>query len=518
MTYDDIARLSDRAERETAQIAAPITRASVFFLVVWLILAAVKVTIIGPVVAFPAVVVAALLVDRDRLFTAVLCLLPFGTMFIPGLPLNIFVSTVPVLIGILLLKTQYPLPNIVRMTIVFCAAVMVASIVQTYCVPALNPTVDLDASFGVFRASRHRGWYQLAGFGVSICTLSYLYRLTRSPKGLGSAVRWLVAISFPVAAYGIYELAAKALGLPLVYFSFDSADYVSQSVISTPVGNLLRVYGTNQEPGYFGNYLLIPLSICLALLLTDNRHTRLKRHAKLLLPMVAVAMLLTFSTSAWAASVVTLMVILFGAGARRLALLLMFVVAVGLVWLSGIKSIEVGSAIWAAQTEKVAATVEGGDARATGRSRALEIFSEYPILGIGLGNEPFWMGDPNMVIGSYNIVLAQMTEMGFLGLISFLGLVGSIGSILLRGWRRGRRGLAASMSLAALAALAGMLMSHMAWGSRFAPWEWATLGIGIGAARIALAPSAFLPRGVARGRFRRSMARWRPALHTGFQG
>ena len=449
----------------------------------------VKTDIFPAWLALLVLMIVALSVNRDGLFVATMCLLPFGALNVPGLPLSLNVIFIPALLG-LFFKPKRPrsaLQKYIFIALSIYFAVMIISVVQTYIFSSLAPpTGVLDPQFGI-RASRHRGWYQIVAQLLLVLLFYYGYRYAQTSRGLRTAVKWIVAISIPAAGFGIYEFIAKLVGLPLVFFAFESSDYVSKAVLETSLFRFPRVYGTGVEPAYYGNFLLIPFSLCLVLLLLYPRRSRLVRYAAWLLPVVACSLFLTFSTGAWAAATVTLIFTLLLARVRGIALLLTvgFLLTFSLTMLPANSLPAYLPEIGQSHVSKVEASFEEMDARGIGRARAMEIGEQFPVLGVGLGNEMLWMGNANMEIGSYNIFLAQLSEMGIIGLLSFLLLISVIARSLYLGYRRGGSSLAGLVSAACLAAFMGMLVSHMSWSSRFIPSEWFALGLGCGAARLA---------------------------------
>jgi O-antigen ligase len=484
-----IAAVQTEMKLESARLGRVTVVATVFFLLVACVMAAVKINFFPGWLAFIILMVIALSLNRDRLFVATLCLVPFGALTVPGFPLSLSVIYVPALLALLFEvgRREGRWQKYIGIALLIYFAVMIISVVQTYIFSSLTPPEGvLDPKFGI-RASRHRGWYQIVAQLLLVWLSYYMHHRAQTPRGLRKAIRWILAISLPAAAFGIYEFIAKFTGLPLVFFSFDAPEYVSKAVLETSLFQAPRVYGTSIEPAYYGNFLLIPFSLCLALLLLHSRPSRLTKYAGWLLPVVVCSLFLTFSTGAWAAAIVVLASILILARMRGIAL----AVIAGLLVTSASVLLPSNSltayvpAIAQTHVSKVENSLVGWDARGIGRARAIEIAEQFPILGVGLGNEPLWMANSNLELSSYNIFLAQLSEMGIIGFVSFLLLIIVLARSLYSGYQTGGSSLAGVFSAACLAAFMGMLTSHMSWASRLMPSEWLMLGLGCGAARLA---------------------------------
>ncbi len=423
------------------------------------------------------------------LFYAVVVLLPFEVLYVPELPLNMQMALFLALVGLLIGLTRHPsLPrtSVDHIFLIYLAA-LVVSVIQTFVFSSLEPPQLLPPELG-WRASPYRGWYHLAAELLGLAVVYFTVHSVSSFARLKSAVLALLSVSFGVSLFAIYEVLAKLAGLPLLYFSFRDTDYVSLSRYSITGFLFPRAYGSAGEPLSFGNFLIVPLSLCAAFALLG---TGLRGHRKLLygtLATAGLAIVFTFSTSAWFGAFVAFCVLLLFGGFRSIyrvvipvALFLMFVLL--FLPLGAERTVRSVSEI---QRQKVEASLNGKtrDFRYQGGQRSLALIPRFPILGVGLGNEPFWMNSPDLSIGSYNIFLSRMVETGVVGCGLFLYLMLKLVRLFRTAYRRAADPDQRAISLGCAAGVIGCLASHMAGGSRLNSWEWFAIGLGLAAYRL----------------------------------
>lgn len=422
-------------------------------------------------------------------FYAVVMLLPFEVLRVPGIPLNVqmalFLAIAGLVIGCLRLPS-FPRTYVDHIFLLYLG-VLVLSVVQMFVFSSFEPPQLLPSELG-WRASPYRGWYHLAAELMGIALVYFVAKNVSSPARLKGAVLALLSVSFGVSVYAFYEVAAKLFGLPLVYFSFQDPDYVSQAQYFIASLPLPRVYGSAEEPLVFGNFLILPLSFCGAFVILGMG---LRGHRKLLygtLATVVLAIVLTFSTSAWFGAFVSVCVLLALGWARRIYRIVIPVAAVlmFILLILPLNTQETLRSIWEFHQKKIEGSLyeDTRDFRYQGWQHSLALIPRFPILGVGLGNEPFWMDSPDLIIGSYNILLLRLVETGVVGCGLFLYLMLK----LVRLFRTAYRGAAdpeqRAISLGCAAAVIGCLASHMAWAGRLASWEWFTIGLGLAAYRM----------------------------------
>lgn len=448
--------------------------------------------LLPPLLVFALLGAALILMSFPKpafVFYSVVMLLPFEVLRVPEIPLNVQMALILAFAGLLigfLRHPSFPGTPIDHLFLIYFG-VLVLSVVQTFVFSALEPPQLLPSELG-WRASPYRGWYHLVAELLGIAVVYFVVRNVSSVRRLKGGVLALLSVSFGVSVYALYEAAAKLLGLPLVYFSFRDADYVSHARYFLAGLNLPRVYGSAGEPLSFGNFLLIPLSVSGAFILLG---TGLRGHRKLLygtLATAVLAMVLTFSTSAWFGAFVSVCV-LFALGRSRRVYRVVIPVAVVLMFVLlflPINAQKTLHSISEVQQRKIEASLHGDtrDFRYLGWQRSLALIPRFPILGIGLGNEPFWMNSPDLSIGSYSIVLSRLAETGVVGCGLFFYLMLKLVRLFRTAYRRAMDPEQRAISLGCVAALVGCLSSHLAWGGRLTSWEWFVIGLGLATHRL----------------------------------
>jgi O-antigen ligase len=427
-------------------------------------------------------------VKLHYLFVTTVLLLPFESLMVPDFPLNVQLALLVATLGLVMsvVKSRsLPRTPADRLFLAYLA-ILAISILQPYFFSDLEPPQLLPAELG-WRASPHRGWYHLFAVIIGLAVAYFTILNITSSKRLKLAAVCLLSTSLAVSLFSFYEAIAKVTGLPLVYFSFRDQDYVSLARYSIGGLAIPRVYGSAGEPLSFGNFLIVPFSLSIAFLLLRQRSRRHRIIFWTTLASLTLAILLTFSTSAWFGAIVSLCVILLLVRSKGLSqVTIPFFVLAMLVFFSPLGSQPALQSISESQQHKIHAAlgVDTRDFRYVGLQRSLSVIERFPVLGVGLGNEPFWMNSPSMNIGSYNILLSLFVETGAIGCFFFLYLIVRLVRLFLASRRRATDPENGAVSLGCAAALLGCLASHMAWGGRLSSWEWFVIGLGLAAYKV----------------------------------
>jgi len=423
------------------------------------------------------------------LFLATVLFLPFEALNAPDLPLNVQLVLLLTMIGLLVGFIRSPSLPRTPVDHLFLAylGVLVISILQSYVLSDLEPPQLLPTELG-WRASPYRGWYHLVAIIMGMAIVYFTVRNVTSSARLRAAVLSLFSISLAVASFSLYEAVAKARGLPLISFSFRDSNYVSLSRYVIAGLAIPRVYGSAIEPLSFGNFLLLPLSLSAALLVVGKGLQRHRAMVYATLATAILALLLTFSTSAWFGALVSLCVLLALTRFRRVhrAVIPLFVVVMAILLFSPLGSQQILQSISETEQSKIEASLGGNirDFRYVGWRRSFSVIAQFPVLGVGLGNEPFWMDSQDLTIGSYNILLSHFVEAGALGCIVFSFTILRLLRLFWVAHQRAHDPEHSAISLGCAAALSGCLASHMAWGGRLASWEWFLIGFGLATHRV----------------------------------
>ena len=288
---------------------------------------------------------------------------------------------------------------------------------------------------------------QIAYFAFMIITYLTVLTVVRNRRVFRWTIWAFVGASTAVSLYGLYQFIAYPLGLPFVDLFPESASFGQSRIWAIPLagGWFLRIWSVASEPVWFGDYLVgvIPLSAALALSGAVPRG----RGRWLLwggLAVMLVALLLTFTRSAYLALFVGALVLL----AFRPGLLMRGVVLAGLLAIvlvlaslvaSQLPSVDQASLIDAVIDRFVSPFQEehfGNIHRTTAVAASWDMFVNHP-WGVGYGNYGFFYYDHQPVWGtsitdvqpnafpvmSGGILLRLLTETSLPGAAMFIWLV-----------------------------------------------------------------------------------------------
>jgi len=323
------------------------------------------------------------------------------------------------------------------------------------------------------------------GFGIFLYTVNHIKTLA----DIYVLAKYLMIIGLIVAAYSYYELVALEIGLPYTYPSIHDIDFVPNAKISYSGTLFPRVYGSFDEPKLLGRFLLIPLFLSASAWSVLNTRRYLFYSVFLL-----GALALTFSTTAFLGVVVGFFawVYLLQRPGRRQVWRITAGAAVTISILAVVSGLFIDN-FFAAAVAFVTlhpARVVGliGNTHlvssdyVNGWILGWKLFTISPILGVGIGNSPFYSVSTDNVVTPFNLLLLLLGEIGILGLAAFCGL---IGTILFRTFRAIRlphtiadQPLATALIAGAIASFIGGFITYLAFGgARFYFEDWVLLGM-----------------------------------------
>ena len=348
--------------------------------------------------------------------------------------------------------------------------------------------------------SVYRGYWQIGawilGFGVFLFALNQL----RSLNDMRILTKAFIVVGLLVASYGYYEFASAKLDLPYVYPSLDRYYFEPHAAgrdLTFEGVSIPRIYSTFGEPKVLGNFLLIPIFLSL------SHWTNTKKATHLLMSAYLVgALILTFSTTAWLGLIVgsVVWVVLLGRGHLRrmlgLAGPLVVLVAASLIIVSLLMpdSSLAPIRLLDFHLERIIRLPTGSYAVADdyiiGWRSGWGLFTSSPILGVGIGNSPFYMlgtrttfaGVIDHVFTPFNLFILILAETGVLGFIPFILLIAIPGFRAMKSIRTSTASPVVAYERAilvgALAALAGSMVTYAAFGgARFYIEEWLVLAL-----------------------------------------
>lgn len=260
-----------------------------------------------------------------------------------------------------------------------------------------------------------------------------------------------------------------------------------------------QAFGT--EPLYFGNFLLLPLSVSFAFLLSPQRWIRRDLLIALLIAGVAV-LALTLSRGAILGFVVSLLTVLFLLGRgllkpKRLVSLVGSAVVAALIALGvfGFLGGNASERFFSHLTIQDFGQGESTAGRLLTWREAWELWQTSPVIGIGPGNfgpailkyptDPPATGWP-IVNNEYIEILA---EMGLVGLTVFVFLIAALFVRSMRAYVAARaEPELRALLVGLLAALAGVLFQYNFFSTLYLTMFWVTVGLLIAVQTIALQP------------------------------
>jgi O-antigen ligase len=360
---------------------------------------------------------------------------------------------------------------------------------------------------------------QCLQLGIGFCCFAVPLLYLNSPRRLHAAIRlyaWTLAF---VAGYGVLEL--------LHYLDFDTLlfPYLARAIhygsyfgpADTPnlvyVPSLqgfprLRLFAS--EPSMAGNYLLSVTPLAVLMLLRSGGHGwRVTALAGV------AALALTFSLGAWIAAMAAapLGCTLLWRDRRRApkVLALAVVGAAALAGLSLFLDRKSGALSVPAEVLGRLTRDGGADISVSGRllenRTAWEIFADYPVLGVGIGNWVFhYPGRMNEIPNTYVYFREQVTESGFeraaginnlfLRLLCETGIVGTVVFVLFLAsiWRTAARVARTCAPLRATAvglavACAGLTLHFNSLSAFDKRYWWFVFGLIAAAGRLASSPA-----------------------------
>ena len=342
-------------------------------------------------------------------------------------------------------------------------------------------------------------------------TVNYLTSVERVHR-LFRLVFWSTAF---VTLYVIYDFAAAFFDLPFFSVIYDTSYYAGGAADNPSFRfggiSLPRPRSTLGEPLDLTIFLLfgIPFSIA-ALSSEKNRLSRWLKNG-----LVGLEILLFFvansRSSLVALLVILLLSILIGGRAFRRGLLLWgvgiyLIIALAIFPLAGGDfSLFSPFSFYQERLQSItylAAALEG-DPTARGQigrgyTRQIEVFQENPILGVGLGNYPFYYssgGSEVVLAATFSMYLRLLTELGLLGTSLFFLFVARILWLLFLVIRRLRDPSMLSFARAAFLAIVGVMIARVGLdGLTTDSYMWVMLAAGLAIAQLSRQIGAPAPR------------------------
>ena len=362
-----------------------------------------------------------------------------------------------------------------------------------------------------WRFSRLRFIWQIGAWGVgfsSVLYFAYVFRSARLLDKFRSIV--LVGGTF-VCVYAAYELFSAWIGWPVLLPSWGIWTVDHDAVVVIDDIKVSRLYGTFAEPKEFARFLLYPLFIASMLWIVSGRRLILL----LTLGLFGV-FVMTFSTAAIAGFVVG-SAIFIGLNLavrthihRKVYPFLFAGIVIGVIAVAAIFGSGRGSFIThhiARVDDVFTADITTGTDRLPGQTirgrtfsvsvdyligwdRGINLFLDYPIFGVGLGNSIYFMNIWDRLFTPFSVHILLLAETGIIGYTFFIFMIGIIVYPMLRSLARRSNPLTIENRLVAIPLISGFAASlvtyQMHGGARFDPTDWLILGVLIAVARLTI--------------------------------
>lgn len=293
-----------------------------------------------------------------------------------------------------------------------------------------------------------------------------------------------------VSLFGIYQFLGDLAGLPTSLTGL-RAQY-TKAILGFP-----RVQSTALEPLYFANYLLIPLSIAMAFVL--SRATTIKRWLLIVVLILGgINFVLTVSRGGYIALAVALGILVLGywrESIRPRNVITVFIVG-SIVAITAFRFFNVGEQIDSFVNHVT--DLFGGASyaeRVETFDTAFEIWNQHPWIGIGAGGFGPYSAYQALEAPAegYKIVnneyIELLAETGVLGLSIYVIMILIIFVRSIKAWRTSNDGLLRAALAGLLCAFIGILVQYNTFSILYIMHIWFTIGMIIAVQNLLLAQS-----------------------------
>lgn len=329
--------------------------------------------------------------------------------------------------------------------------------------------------------------------------------LVKQREHLDKIVKIILISCFLVSVFGIYQFLGDVAGLSPSLTGL--REHYTSAVFGFP-----RIQSTCLEPLYFANYLLIPISLCLALLLSKKTgveplgsQKRLKplfRKRKtfwlvMILALASINLILTLSRGGYLGfvTVIFLSLIVFFKSFFNWKKVLTFILIVLIAFTSVYYFLKLAGREKALETFLTQATnVAQGPAveeRTSTYEEAWNLFKEHPWLGIGVGNFGPAHARHSQIIPEEigwpivnNEFLEILAETGIFGFLSFLAFIIILIIYSTRAIRSVKDGYLKAILTGLLIAFCGILVQYQTFSTLYILHIWFLIGLMIAVSNL----------------------------------
>jgi O-antigen ligase len=271
-------------------------------------------------------------------------------------------------------------------------AVIVASSLQTIGAQGHLHQFTYIVDYVGGRSSPDTRSYITAGWAV-YCLAAYLvvHRTVVDLAQVRAAIRLVMAGASAASAYGIFQFVLLQRGV-FIALPGDASHFASTQWTIT------RAYSTFSEPATFGSFIVMVLPLPVVLLAAGSRSVASRNELLLHIGLQLSGLLVSFSIGQWMALAGLLPLMLAVAAIQRQGLLPGLARIVGLAAVFVVLGVAVVGAAGAVDPAKILHGVQiklgNGDlslgTRVFASQMGLLLFRNNPVLGVGIGNFPFY--------------------------------------------------------------------------------------------------------------------------------
>jgi O-antigen ligase len=381
-----------------------------------------------------------------------------------------------------------------------------------FAVLALSFFLSVQVPAGGFRGEVRwvRSAKQIAYFAFMLITYATILLVVQDRRLFRWALWTYIGASVVVSLYGLYQFVAYPLGWPFVDLFPSTASFGQSSIWAIPLagGRFLRIWSVASEPVWFGDYLAGVIPVAGVLALSKGVSARRRLWLFLALAVMIVALLLTFTRSAYLAVLAGAVVLAIyrpdlakrglrvaGIGLAALLLVSLIVAELPVINQASLVNAVVERFISPFQDENF-----GNIHRTTAIAASWAMFKAKP-WGVGYGNYGFFFYDFKPAWGraftdvftdafpvmSGSILLRLLTETSIPGVLAFVWLVLAVVLEGVAAWRAWA-GKDPFMEAAAVGLLAGfitLMVRLLAADSIHFTYQWFVIAMIVAARRLA---------------------------------
>ena len=339
-------------------------------------------------------------------------------------------------------------------------------------------------------------------FNLFVMVISLMIpNLITSKDILQKVIKVIFVSCLLVSLFGVYQFLGDMAGLPSEITGL--REHYTQKVFGFP-----RIQSTALEPLYFANYLLIPISLGIALTLRRRKKdsTPLRPLYIIVISGLAIInLILTLSRGGFLGLFAVLLfscILLFRnlLSIKKIAIIAIISVVAAATAFSFLKITgeDENIEIFVEQATSYSEGV-GVEERYSSYDDALRLISQHPIIGVGIGNF-----GPEVHKNSYhapeagwpivnNEFLELWVEIGILGLASFLLLIGIIVIRTIKALRSSGDRMTKTILVGLFIAFLGILAQYQTFSILYILHIWFLIGLLVAAQNLLLHPSPQKP-------------------------